>query len=91
MQKTYHGSTRTAGIDGKDHSEYISHHAIYETQPKLCEVLPMAGNVVYPHDRPPREVRGLHKREGQPDFAPEARLRNGQGPASRGNREGQPS
>ena len=36
-------------------------------------------------------LRGLHKREGQPDFAPEAHLRSGQGPAIRGSREGQPS
>ena len=36
-------------------------------------------------------LRGLHKREGQPDFAPEAPLRIGQGPVAQASREGKPS
>jgi hypothetical protein len=42
-------------------------------------------------ERVDEALKGLHKREGQPDFALEAPLRTGQGPASRAGGEGRPS
>ena len=51
----------------------------------------MVGEAAKRLERVDDALKGLHKREGQPDFALEALLRTGQGPTSRTSREGQPS